>query len=484
MEEAMELIHRLQTAHGGRLAESEAREKLGPWVTDAAKRAERLSWLAIKGSPAVLMVTHGGRKALNAALASKNAVPPPHWLGGSIPTVQSPTGPVLPAHSYESYKELQKRVLEEGILTQEDIDRIAHSPRREDQPGEPEEYRPLYESTFPGRRWFMVGPSYAEDHPLGGGMLDPMGYEGAYQVTATLNRRGSPNIPYVYVTDPNMIEGDSHLWLPEVTGEAGAVGVLSVVHTSYEDGDTAFELVPNRRGRLGKIRTVLRAESAGDAHKKAYRLLNPFLCDLSYRYDIPIEVLQINVAELATLTLGGVKDDDFHEKTFDPEQFLGDGLYYGELPHYEFFTRLYREGVNSSSVDYGFLCFYRVAEGIIKLRRKGIVEEEGKSPEEVTGPSVVSEVVEGDEASKAFPADILGESLWTAFKRLEDDRVKVGHAFLHSEDLLESHADIISDRLEGEEQAGTRRAQARYIARRLLQTEYFYSNESVEGQEV
>jgi hypothetical protein len=211
MEEAMELIHRLQTAHGGRLAESETREKLGPWVTDASKRAERLSWLAIKGSPAVLMVTHGGRKALNAALASKNAVPPPHRLGGSIPPVQSPTGPVLPAHSYEPYKELQKRVLEEGILTQEDIDRIAYSPRREDQPGEPEEYRPLYESTFPGRRWFMVGPSYAEDHPLGGGMLDPGGYEGAYQVTATLNRRGSPNIPYVYVTDPNMIEGDSHL---------------------------------------------------------------------------------------------------------------------------------------------------------------------------------------------------------------------------------------------------------------------------------
>jgi hypothetical protein len=181
--------------------------------------------------------------------------------------------------------------------------------------------------------------------------------------------------------------------------------------------------------------------------------------------------------------LGGVKDDDFHEKKFDPEQFLGDGLNYGELPHYEFFTRLYREGVNSSSVDYGFLCFYRVAEGLIKLRRKGIVEQEGKSPEEVTGPSVVSEVVEGDEASKAFPANTLGESLWTAFKSLEDDRVKVGHAFLHSEDLLESHADIISDRLEGEEQAGTRRAQARYIARRLLQTEYFYSNESAEGPE-
>ncbi len=483
MEEAMELIHRIQTAHGGRLAESEAREELGPWVTDAAKRAERLSWLAIKGSPAVLMVTYGGRKALDAALASKNAVPPPHWLGGALVPVRSPTGPVLLPGPIKSYEEAQKRALEEGILTQEDIDRIARSPRREDQPGEPEEYRPLYESTFPGRRWFMIAPAYTEQHPLGGGKLDPAGYEGAYQVTATLTRRGSPNIPYVYVSDPNMMEGDSHLRLPELTGEGGAVGVLSIVHTSYEDADTAFELVPNRQGRLGKIRTVLRAESVGDAHEKAYRLLNPFLCDLSYRYDIPIEVLQMNVAELATLTVGGVKDDDFHEKTFDHEQFLGDGLNYGELTHYEFFTRLYREGVNSSSVDYGFLCFYRVAEGIIKLRRKTIIEQEGKSPNEVSGPSVVSEVVEGDEASEAFPADMLGESVWTAFKGLEDDRTKVAHAFFHSEDPLEGHADIISDRLEAEEQAGIRRAQARFIARRLMKSMYFYSNESAEGSE-
>ena len=36
MEEAMELIHRIQTAYGGRLPESEACEKLGPWVHDAA----------------------------------------------------------------------------------------------------------------------------------------------------------------------------------------------------------------------------------------------------------------------------------------------------------------------------------------------------------------------------------------------------------------------------------------------------------------
>ncbi len=480
MEAAMDLIYRIQTDHRGRLAESKAYEEFGPWVADVAKRAERLSWLAIKGSPTILVVTYGGRKALDAALASKNAVIPPHWLSGALISVRSQTGPVLPPASYKPYQDLRERALEEGILTQEDTDRIAGSPRREDQPGEPEEYRSLYETSFPGRRWFMVGLQYAEGHELGSGMLDPAGYEGAYQVTATLTRRGSPNIPSVYVTDPNMMEGDSHLWLPEVRRDDGAVRVVSIVYTSHEEGNTAFELVPNRQGRLGKISTVLRAENAGDAREKAHRLLNPFLCDLSYRYDVPIEVLQMNIAELATLTLGGVKDDDFQEKTFDPEQFLGDGLNYADLGHYEFFTRLYREGVNSSSVDYGFLCFYRIAEGIIKLRRKWVMEQEGKSSNDVTGPSVVSEVVEADDASGAFSAEMQGESLWSVFKSLEDDRAKVGHAFLHSEDPLEGHADIISDRLEAEEKAGTRRARARYIARRLLQKEYFQSNESDE----
>src|SRR5215211_8819494 len=143
MAEAVELIYRIQTDHGGRLPESEAREQLGAWVADAARRAERLSWLVAKGSPAVLMVTYGGRKALDAAIASKNAVPPPHWFGGSIPHVQSPTGPVLPPEAYKPYQDLQERALEEGVLTQVDIDCIARSPRREDQPGEPEGFRGL-----------------------------------------------------------------------------------------------------------------------------------------------------------------------------------------------------------------------------------------------------------------------------------------------------------------------------------------------------
>lgn len=98
MEEVMELLYRLVVDHGGRLPESEAIAQIGAWVIDVAKRAENLWWLAITGSPPMMKVTYGGRKALDAALAAREAArPEPHWFGGSIVDVYSETGPVLPA---------------------------------------------------------------------------------------------------------------------------------------------------------------------------------------------------------------------------------------------------------------------------------------------------------------------------------------------------------------------------------------------------
>ena len=472
MEEAMELVYRIQADYSGSLPRSEARE-IGPDVDDVALRAERLSWLVSKGDPPVLNVTYGGRKALDAALASREAdVPQPHWFGGSIVPVSSPAGPVLPAQSYEPYKELRNWAFEQGLLTQEDIDRIAHSPRQE--PQEPEEYAMLEKLSFPGTQWFAGAFTFGEGHPFGGGSLNPAGYEGPYQVTTTLTRRGAPDISSAYVTDANMMEGDSHLWLPKYEWEDGAVGLPSLLYGTPEGGTIQFQLLANQQGRLGQIRAVLRANNADDARRKAYRILTPFLCDLSYRYDVPMEVLQMNVAEIATYTLCGMKQNDFREKLFDPEQFLGPGLNYGELPNYEFFMRLYREGANSSSVDYGFLCFFRIAEGVVLLRRKRIAEVEGKPWKKVPRPEVFldHETAENDEEN-LFPPELQGKSLWEVYDNLKGDRVKVGHGFLDDEDPLQGHGDIIADRLEGEEQAGTRRAQARYLARKMLQSEFW-----------
>jgi hypothetical protein len=222
---------------------------------------------------------------------------------------------------------------------------------------------------------------------------------------------------------------------------------------------------------------VLRARDIGEAKATAHRLLDPLLCDLSYRYDVPIEILQTSVVKLATLTASGVKQADFHEKVFDAEEFLGSsGLDYNVLPHYHFFTGLYREGVNSSSLDYGFLCFFRIAEGVMKLRRKRILKQEGRK---VSFDDVVleGEFIEGEDAD-LFPAELQGKFLWAACEKLYQQSDRVAHAFLKREDPVSDYVDIIADRLEVQDEATNRRMQARHIARRMLESEFWPSNES------
>ncbi len=477
-EEIIELVYRIQADHGGSLPEREAR-KLDSWSANAIKRARKVRWLVAKGSPPILSITNKGSKALDAALTSRGVVagPHPHWFGGSVAHVETEYGgPVVLPLSYEPYNKLKEWAVENSVLTQDDLDRVARSPRME--PQEPQEFRMLEELPFPGTRWSLAPLMYEDGHPFGGGLLDAAGHEGPYQVTATLTRRGAPDVPYMYVTDAYSMEGDSHLLMVERRRKDGALQIPLLTYANPDGGMTEFQLLANQQGRLGQISTVLRAESADDARRKAYRILNPFLSDLSYRYDVPVEVLQMNVVELATLTVGVMKQDDFREKVFDPEQFLGEGLNYENLPNYEFFMRLYREGANSSSVDYGFLCFFRIAEGIMLLRRKIIAEQEGKSWRKVPRQEAFldHEITENDEED-LFAPELLGESLFEVYEKLKSDRVKVGHGFLDEEDPLQNYEDIIADRLEGEERAGTRRAQARYLARRMLRSEFWLSKE-------
>jgi hypothetical protein len=96
MEEAIELVYRIRVDHGGSLSESEAHQ-IGPWVEDAARRAEELSWLVVRETPPVLKVTYGERKALDAVLASRTAAEAqPNWFAGSIGRdVRNTVGPHL-----------------------------------------------------------------------------------------------------------------------------------------------------------------------------------------------------------------------------------------------------------------------------------------------------------------------------------------------------------------------------------------------------
>ena len=64
-----------------------------------------------------------------------------------------------------------------------------------------------------------------------------------------------------------------------------------------------------------------------------------------------------------------------------------------------------------------------------------------------------------------------------AYRRLCEGSDGVSRASPNGEDLVAGCEDILADRLEGEERAGTRCAQARYLARRMLESEFWPADE-------
>jgi len=78
---------------------------------------------------------------------------------------------VILLQSYKPYTELKQWAREQGVLTREDIGRVARSKKIKDS-----EEPAVSEEIFPGTRWFAASLQYADGHARGGGLLDPSYY--------------------------------------------------------------------------------------------------------------------------------------------------------------------------------------------------------------------------------------------------------------------------------------------------------------------
>ena len=168
-EEVIELIYRVQADHGGDLPEREAK-KIGPWVSEEIKRARRIRWLVSKGSPPILSVTNKGAKVLDAALASRGVLGTERF-GGAIVHASHEHGPVLLPQSLGPYIALKQWALEQGVLKQEDIDRIVNSDRGAVE--KPTKVDRLHEQSFPGVLVYGAAFHRGEGHQLAEIPLDP-----------------------------------------------------------------------------------------------------------------------------------------------------------------------------------------------------------------------------------------------------------------------------------------------------------------------
>ena len=127
-------------------------------------------------------------------------------------------------------------------------------------------------------------------------------------------------------------------------------------------------IVCNAQGRMSKvIFDDLIADNRFSAEKIAYLLIAPILSWISYAYDVPVQIVQINTIELSTSV--------YATTTWMSPKIKGMDTKF-EIPAIPHNPRLlecigqYREGITTTNEFYSFLCFWKAFEGAEHIRTK------------------------------------------------------------------------------------------------------------------
>jgi hypothetical protein len=214
----------------------------------------------------------------------------------------------------------------------------------------------------------IVVPLFAAPDPrnLGG----PKGLPGKYRVVFMLSRPGFSPVPEYEHSAAEFLKGDSHLAITKPAFIAPDPEARKIkVRANTEDGHFEFLGSPNEKGFLAKIESQpFDANDFEDAEQKAFRAVAPSLSNWSVHLDIPLNIQQIDTIELHTEARRMLVISPHLQVPFAvmPEPRLE-----SEFRHY---ASLYREGLNTNSAVYRFLCFYKIIEGI-QVRRARLANE-------------------------------------------------------------------------------------------------------------
>lgn len=190
---------------------------------------------------------------------------------------------------------------------------------------------------------------------------DIQGQRGKYRVQFLLARPGYPigkEREHKFIDD---VVGTSHLKIVNPEAERGLNDaerlLLQVRGKNYQ-----IVGIADKDGFLGKLDCELEAESSQAAETEAYGSVAPFLSAWSMNADIPIHVETIQVTNLTTHVS--------FLRAFTPhfEMNFPGGTHPFFVDEFCQYASIYREGLNTNSAFYRFLCFYKIIESLIGKR--------------------------------------------------------------------------------------------------------------------
>ena len=217
---------------------------------------------------------------------------------------------------------------------------------------------------LPGMPDYLTVVFAVGDKPLG----SPDGGPGKYKAVFTLHRPAFRLLPERQNSFERGLVGDSHLAITkpayEPPGNRDATEIRAALTIPVAEGqEYRVRGLPNEKGFLGKLEVAsFEADSFNDAHAKAYRVVALVLSDFSIQLDIPLRMFQVDLTELSTESCRASSINPFFETPCVVSPRIS------TTPEFRAYASLYRAGLNSNSLLYQFLCFYKITEGIRKKR--------------------------------------------------------------------------------------------------------------------
>ena len=211
----------------------------------------------------------------------------------------------------------------------------------------------------------------------------PISVPGLFRVQFLLARPGRLRFLAHEPSFLTSVVGSSHLGVTKPASQrvsdSDVIGM--VLDTHGENWSLQFKCLVNDEGFLGKIVVEdLRAQSYVEAEAIAYRALMPFLSRWSVTLDIPLAIETIQVTDLTTHTEMLSIRAPFVEMR--PGGGVGPPLFQEFCQH----ASLYREGMNTDSPFYRFLCFYKIVESLYVRRSENAksAKHRGEEPRKYT----------------------------------------------------------------------------------------------------
>ena len=293
--------------------------------------------------------------------------------------------------------------------------------------------------------------------------------------------KGTGTTRTVEVQNEKMV-GDSQLaiCLPQDARPARNADIRPVVTIKadrYGSGETELTLMPNDFGRLSKVLVRLNAESFDDAEKRAYHEASTLLSHLAFKLDIPLRIAHTHVKEVATkhVRIGFRRQFGYRGLANMPEFEQTGGGFGMEMGNqtYQALIGIYRDGSNSESPFYQFLCFCRIIQRLKERLRprweKIIVEHDRKL---LPTYRKYERVPQSGAEADLGPETLKGQKFYKVYDdHLRDLRNGIGHVFLEDMDD-ESSLERSTDEDGFLNEVYTYLPVAHHIARTMLENDF------------